>query len=82
MGRRGINGVWELMRSHLHHIKNDSEMEKRKYKCCICGTEQEGIGYDTYGYYNEHRDDRCCRKCHWKYVLPILKVEKKHLYYR
>ena len=53
-------------------------MEKRNYKCCICGTEQEGIGYDPSEYYEEHKDSRCCRKCHWKYVLPILKIEKVH----
>ena len=56
-------------------------MVKRKYKCCICSTEQEGIGYDPSDYYREHKNSRCCRKCHRKYVLPILKMEKVYYAY-
>lgn len=50
---------------------------KKNYKCCICGKEQEGIGYQPYPYPAELRD-RCCRKCKWVYVLPFNKLEKLH----
>jgi hypothetical protein len=53
-------------------------MENKKYKCCICGTEQEGIGYDPSDYYREQKTSKCCRKCRRKYVLPILKMEKEY----
>lgn len=58
-------------------------MVRRKFKCCICGTEKDGIGYDPSEYYGEQKDSRCCQKCRWKYVLPILKMEKVYFeYYR
>lgn len=61
---------------HFNNLMKKKMRKRNVLRCCICGKEQDGIGYNTYGYYNEHRDDRCCRKCNWKHILPILKMEK------
>ena len=45
---------------HLRHTKKELEMKKLIYRCCICGTEKEGIGYDPSDYYMEQKTSRCC----------------------
>jgi len=54
-------------------------MRQRNFKCCICGKETEGVGYNPSSFYGDKKDDRCCRKCRWKYVIPVLIAEKVYM---
>ena len=51
--------------------------KSHKYLCCICGKEQEGIGYNPGGL-GLSRGDRCCRMCRIKIVLPFNKMEERY----
>jgi len=44
-------------------------MEKRIYKCCLCGREYEGYGNDPWPI-SLGKNDRCCNKCNMTKVIP------------
>lgn len=51
----------------ITNFKTRENMGNNSKRCCICGKEFEGYGYNPYPV---RKDGLCCRTCNYNVILP------------